>query len=55
MKIRLAENEADLEAVRTLCRDYRALLLARWPDFTGFWDRYYDEDSYEDLLSRLAG
>lgn len=51
--IRLAETAADLAAVRALCRDYRALLDARWPDYPQFLQRYYSEEKFEDLLARL--
>lgn len=53
MQIRLAETEADFAAVRSLCREYRALLADRWPDVPQFLDRYYNQETFEDLLGRL--
>lgn len=53
LTIRTAATEADLAAVRALCRDYRALLDARWPDHPQFLARYYNEADFEDLLARL--
>ncbi|WP_165978866.1 GNAT family N-acetyltransferase [Antarcticimicrobium luteum] len=53
LTIRSPETDSDHAAVRGLCRDYRALLDARWPDFPQFLQRYYSEQKFEDLLARL--
>lgn len=53
LTVQEAETEADMDAVRALCRDYRALLEARWPDAPQFLARVYPEGAYEALLARL--
>lgn len=53
LTIRSPESAADHAAVRDLCRDYLALLDARWPDFPQFPAGYCSVDAYEDLLARL--
>ena len=53
LTIRSPESEADHAAVRDLCRDYLALLDARWPDYPQFPAGYYSAEEFEDLLARL--
>jgi len=51
--IRQANGEADLAAVRDLCRAYRALLADRTQDKPEILAHYYAEDAYEALLRAL--
>ncbi|GGE25103.1 hypothetical protein GCM10011360_11890 [Primorskyibacter flagellatus] len=51
--IREAAGEADLHAVRQLCRDYRALLADRLAARPEVLAHYYDAAAYEGLLEAL--
>ena len=54
LTVRLTTDEADLEAVRELCRAYRLLLAERIPDRPEILANYYAEADYEALLAALA-
>ncbi|MGI3167630.1 GNAT family N-acetyltransferase [Pseudooceanicola sp. C21-150M6] len=53
LRVRQARAAADLEAVRSLCRDYRALLAERTLERPEVLANYYAEASYEALLASL--
>ncbi|MEX0366189.1 MAG: GNAT family N-acetyltransferase [Ruegeria sp.] len=53
LTVRQPQSDRDHAAVRALCRAYRAVLAERWPDHPQFLRRYYNSDTFEDLLARL--
>lgn len=52
--IRPAETPADLDAVRALCWDYRATLIATSPVDADITETFYPEPKYRALMDRLA-
>jgi len=53
LDVQMIDTPDDLEAVRDLCRGYRALLAERTPDRPELLHTYYREAEYEALLERL--
>ncbi len=51
--IREALDGPDLEAVRALCRSFRAWLYERYPEDRDAVDAYYSPDVFEGFLARL--
>lgn len=54
ISIRAAEDAADLEAVRTLCWEYRAHLVNFDPALRPLMETFYPEDAYARLMEGLA-
>lgn len=53
VEIRTAMADADLEAVKDLCRGFRLWLYERYHQHRPLIDKYYDPTRYEELLASL--
>jgi ribosomal protein S18 acetylase RimI-like enzyme len=54
LTIATPESEADLDAVRALCREYRLMLLDLGPTERRIVETFYPEGKYEAMLARLG-